>query len=115
MSVFKAYDIRGIAGSEIDVSFSKKLGQSIVDFTGATSIAVGRDIRTSGEELHGALVDGIRSSGCEVVNLGVVPTGVVYRSTLDMEIDVAVVITASHNPPEYNGFKIVHSGLPLAG
>jgi len=113
--VFKAYDIRGIAGSEIDVSFSKKLGQSIVDFTGATSIAVGRDIRTSGEELHGALVDGIRSSGCEVVNLGVVPTGVVYRSTVDMEIDVAVVITASHNPPEYNGFKIVHSGLPLAG
>jgi phosphomannomutase/phosphoglucomutase len=60
-------------------------------------------------------MDGIRSSGCEVVNLGVVPTGVVYRSTVDMEIDVAVVITASHNPPEYNGFKIVHSGLPLAG
>ena len=115
MSVFKAYDIRGIAGSEIDVTFSKRLGRSIVDFTGATSISVGRDIRTSGEELHQAIMDGIRSSGCEVVNLGVVPTGVVYRSTVDMEIDVAVVITASHNPPEYNGFKIVHSGLPLAG
>jgi phosphomannomutase/phosphoglucomutase len=113
--VFKAYDIRGIAGSEIDVTFSKRLGRSIVDFTGATSISVGRDIRTSGEELHQAIMDGIRSSGCEVVNLGVVPTGVVYRSTVDMEIDVAVVITASHNPPEYNGFKIVHSGLPLAG
>ena len=113
--MFKAYDIRGIAGAEIDVSFSKRLGQSIVDFTGAKSIAVGRDIRTSGEELHEAMMDGIRSSGCEVVNLGVVPTGVVYRSTVDMEIDVAVVITASHNPPEYNGFKIVHSGLPLAG
>tara|TARA_B100001559_G_scaffold170928_1_gene143209 strand:- start:90 stop:1484 length:1395 start_codon:yes stop_codon:yes gene_type:complete len=115
VSVFKAYDIRGIAGSEIDSAFSKRLGQSIVDFTGATSIAVGRDIRTSGEELHNAMMDGIRSSGCEVVNLGVVPTGVVYRSTVDMDIDVAVVITASHNPPEYNGFKIVHSGLPLAG
>jgi phosphomannomutase/phosphoglucomutase len=115
VSVFKAYDIRGIAGSEIDVTFSKRLGRSIVDFTGATSISVGRDIRTSGEELHQAIMDGIRSSGCEVVNLGVVPTGVVYRSTVDMEIDVAVVITASHNPPEYNGFKIVHSGLPLAG
>ena len=113
--MFKAYDIRGIAGSEIDVTFSKRLGRSIVDFTGATSISVGRDIRTSGEELHQAIMDGIRSSGCEVVNLGVVPTGVVYRSTVDMEIDVAVVITASHNPPEYNGFKIVHSGLPLAG
>ena len=115
MSVFKAYDIRGIAGSEIDVSFSRRLGRSIVDFTGASSIAVGRDIRTSGEALHEAMMEGIRSSGCDVVNLGIVPTGVVYRSTVDMEIDVAIAITASHNPPEYNGFKIVHSGLPMAG
>ena len=113
--MFKAYDIRGIAGSEIDASFSRRLGRSIVDFTGASSIAVGRDIRTSGKELHEAMMDGIRSSGCDVVNLGIVPTGVVYRSTVDMEIDVAVAITASHNPPEYNGFKIVHSGLPMAG
>lgn len=113
--MFKAYDIRGIAGSEIDVSFSRRLGRSIVDFTGASSIAVGRDIRTSGEALHEAMMEGIRSSGCDVVNLGIVPTGVVYRSTVDMEIDVAIAITASHNPPEYNGFKIVHSGLPMAG
>ena len=113
--MFKAYDIRGIAGSEIDVSFSRRLGRSIVDFTGASSIAVGRDIRTSGEALHRAMMEGIRSSGCDVVNLGIVPTGVVYRSTVDMEIDVAIAITASHNPPEYNGFKIVHSGLPMAG
>ena len=113
--MFKAYDIRGIAGSEIDVSFSRRLGRSIVDFTGASSIAVGRDIRTSGEALHRAMMEGIRSSGCDVVNLGIVPTGVVYRSTVDMDIDVAIAITASHNPPEYNGFKIVHSGLPMAG
>ena len=113
--MFKAYDIRGIAGSEIDVSFSRRLGRSIVDFTGASSIAVGRDIRTSGEALHEAMMEGIRSSGCDVVNLGIVPTGVVYRSTVDMEIDVAIAITASHNPPEYNGFKIVHSSLPMAG
>ena len=113
--MFKAYDIRGIAGSEIDVSFSRRLRRSIVDFTGASSIAVGRDIRTSGEALHEAMMEGIRSSGCDVVNLGIVPTGVVYRSTVDMEIDVAIAITASHNPPEYNGFKIVHSGLPMAG
>lgn len=115
VSVFKAYDIRGIAGPEINASFSRRLGQSIVDFTGASTIGVGRDIRTSGLELHEALMDGIRSSGCDVVNLGIVPTGVIYRSTVDMEIDVAVAITASHNPPEYNGFKIVHHGLPLAG
>ena len=113
--MFKAYDIRGIAGSEIDVSFSRRLGRSIVDFTGASSIAVGRDIRTSGEALHRAMMEGIRSSGCDVVNLGIVPTGVVYRSTVDMDVDVAIAITASHNPPEYNGFKIVHSGLPMAG
>ena len=104
--MFKAYDIRGIAGSEIDVSFSRRLGRSIVDFTGASSIAVGRDIRTSGEALHEAMMEGIRSSGCDVVNLGIVPTGVVYRSTVDMEIDVAIAITASHNPPEY--LSLIH-------
>ena len=69
VSVFKAYDIRGIAGPEINASFSRRLGQSIVAFTGASTIGVGRDIRTSGLELHEALMDGIRSSGCDVVNL----------------------------------------------
>ena len=115
VSAFKAYDIRGIAGKDITTDFSRRLGRAIVEFTQATSIAVGRDIRSSGESLKVALIQGMVESGCTVFDLGVVPTGVVYRSTVDLDIDSAIAITASHNPPEYNGFKIVHEGLPVAG
>ena len=115
VSAFKAYDIRGIAGVDITTDFSRRLGRAIVEFAQATSIAVGRDIRSSGESLKAALIQGIVESGCTVVDLGIVPTGVVYRSTVDLNVDSAIAITASHNPPEYNGFKIVHKGLPVAG
>ncbi|MEC8723150.1 MAG: phosphomannomutase/phosphoglucomutase [Candidatus Thermoplasmatota archaeon] len=115
VSAFKAYDIRGIVGQDITTDFSRRLGRAIVEFTQATSIAVGRDIRSSGESLKVALIQGIVESGCTVFDLGVVPTGVVYRSTVDLDVDSAIAITASHNPPEYNGFKIVHEGLPVAG
>ena len=115
MSAFKAYDIRGIVGKEISPEFSRRLGRAIVEFTESSSIAVGRDIRTSGESLKVELIEGIIESGCNVIDLGVAPTGVVYRSTIDLDVDSAIAITASHNPPEYNGFKIVTEGLPLAG
>tara|TARA_B100000925_G_scaffold290934_1_gene277410 strand:- start:694 stop:2094 length:1401 start_codon:yes stop_codon:yes gene_type:complete len=115
VSAFKAYDIRGIVGQDITTDFSRRLGRAIVEFTQSTSIAVGRDIRSSGESLKVALIQGIVESGCTVFDLGVVPTGVVYRSTVDLDVDSAIAITASHNPPEYNGFKIVHEGLPVAG
>ena len=114
MSAFKAYDIRGIVGEEISPEFSRRLGRAIVEFTKSSSIAVGRDIRTSGESLKVELIEGIIESGCNVIDLGVAPTGVVYRS-IDLDVDSAIAITASHNPPEYNGFKIVTEGLPLAG
>ena len=115
VSVFKAYDIRGIAGQDIDFDFSRRLGRSIVEFTQSDSISIGRDIRSSGETLQEGLVQGIRESGCKVLDLGVVPTGVVYRSSMGLDVDTAVAITASHNPPQYNGFKIVNNGLPIAG
>ena len=115
VSVFKAYDIRGIAGQDIDFDFSRRLGRSIVEFTQSDSISIGRDIRSSGETLQEGLVQGIRESGCRVLDLGVVPTGVVYRSSMGLDVDTAVAITASHNPPQYNGFKIVNNGLPIAG
>jgi len=115
VSAFKAYDIRGIVGQDITTDFSRRLGRAIVEFTQSRSIAVGRDIRSSGESLKVALIQGIVESGCTVFDLGVVPTGVVYRSTVDLDVDSAIAITASHNPPEYNGFKIVHEGLPVAG
>jgi phosphomannomutase/phosphoglucomutase len=115
MSVFKAYDIRGLAGSQLDTDFANRLGSALVTHLDAKSIAVARDIRESGPELHEAFLQGITTSGADVIDLGITTTGVLYRATVDLSVDAAVAITASHNPPEYNGFKICRGALPMAG
>ena len=115
MSVFKAYDIRGLAHSELDSEFAERLGKSLATHLNANTIAVARDIRDSGSELHSAFLKGLNSSGVDVLDLGITTTGVLYRATVDLSVDAAVVITASHNPPEYNGFKICNGALPMAG
>ena len=102
MSVFKAYDIRGLAHSELDSDFAERLGKSLATHLNANTIAVARDIRDSGPELHSAFLKGLNSSGVDVLDLGITTTGVLYRATIDLSVDAAVVITASHNPPEYN-------------
>ena len=115
MSVFKAYDIRGIYGDELTPDFANRLGRAIVSHFDADCIAVGRDIRESGPELHESFLNGIVNSGCDVMDLGITTTGVLYRASMDLDVDVSVMITASHNPPEYNGFKICKGTLPVAG
>lgn len=115
MSVFKAYDIRGLAGSQLDTDFANRLGSALVTHLDAKSIAVARDIRESGPELHEAFLQGITAAGADVIDLGITTTGVLYRATVDLSVDAAVAITASHNPPEYNGFKICRGSLPMAG
>ena len=115
MSVFKAYDIRGIAGEELNVEFSERLGKAIATHLGAKSVSIVRDIRESSPSYHEALVRGLRSSGADVIDLGISTTGVLYRTTVDLPVDVSVAITASHNPPEYNGFKICQGKAPLGG
>jgi phosphomannomutase/phosphoglucomutase len=115
MSVFKAYDIRGLAGSQLDTDFANRLGSALVTHLDAKSIAVARDIRESGPELHEAFLQGITAAGANVIDLGITTTGVLYRATVDLSVDAAVAITASHNPPEYNGFKICSGSLPMAG
>ena len=115
MSVFKAYDIRGLAGSQLDAEFARRLGSALVTHLDAGSIAVARDIRESGPELHQAFLQGITEAGADVIDLGITTTGVLYRATVDLSVDAAVAITASHNPPEYNGFKICRGTLPMAG
>ena len=115
MSVFKAYDIRGLAGSQLDAEFARTLGSALVTHVDAKSIAVARDIRESGPELHEAFLQGITEAGADVIDLGITTTGVLYRATVDLSVDAAVAITASHNPPEYNGFKICRGALPMAG
>jgi len=115
MSVFKAYDIRGLASSQLDAEFARRLGSALVTHVDAKSIAVARDIRESGPELHEAFLQGITEAGADVIDLGITTTGVLYRATVDLSVDAAVAITASHNPPEYNGFKICRGTLPMAG
>ena len=113
--MFKAYDIRGIAGEELTPQFARRLGKSIVAHLNAKCIAVARDIRESGPDLHDSFIEGVIVSGCDVMDLGITTTGVLYRASKDLDVDVSVMITASHNPPEYNGFKICKGTLPMAG
>ena len=113
--MFKAYDIRGIAGDEITPEFANRLGKAVATHLNVSAVAVARDIRESGPALHSAFIEGVISTGADVLDLGVTTTGVLYRATLDLPVQAAVAITASHNPPEYNGFKICHGKLPIAG
>ena len=110
-AVFRAYDVRGIVGRDIDGRFAELLGRAI----GTTArrqnrqvLSVGRDCRTHSPELHQGLIRGLRDTGIDVVDIGVVPTPLVYFSTfyLSDEIQGGIMITGSHNPKEFNGFKI---------
>ena len=112
---FKAYDIRGIAYEELDVSFAERLGRALATFLDCSALAVGRDIRESSPELHAAFVRGLMSSGVDVHDLSICTTGALYHATSSLEVDGGVMITASHNPPEYNGFKMCRGTAAMAG
>jgi phosphomannomutase/phosphoglucomutase len=114
-AVFKAYDIRGIAGDPLTPAFARRLGRSLATFLDCESLAVARDIRESGTELHAAFVEGLLASGVDVHDLGIMPTGALYHATHSLDVDGGVVITASHNPPEYNGFKMCRGTAAMAG
>lgn len=111
-SVFKANDIRGVANIQIDARFAFLLGCSLVEELNTKRVVVGYDARLSSEELHTALSQGIKRSGGYVTSAGMCPTELLYYlvGRYGQRWDLAVMITASHNPPEYNGFKIIGSG-----
>lgn len=115
--IFKAYDIRGIAGKTITVDHAEAIGQAIGSEARArnlTAIAIGRDGRLSGAELSQALARGIQKSGVHVVDVGMVATPMLYFAAHELCQYSGVMVTGSHNPPEYNGFKIVLGGETLA-
>ncbi len=115
--IFKAYDIRGIVGKTITVENVEKIGHAIGSEARArnlTAIAIGRDGRLSGTELSQALARGIRNSGINVVDVGMVATPMLYYAAHELCQYSGVMVTGSHNPPEYNGFKIVLGGQTLA-
>ncbi len=106
-SIFKSYDIRGIYPGELDEETVCRVGQAFVKYTGAKKIIVGRDMRLSSFGLFKALTKGILSQGANVYDIGLVPTEGVYFATGHYGYDAGIMITASHNSKEYNGFKMI--------
>jgi phosphomannomutase/phosphoglucomutase len=116
--IFREYDIRGVVGQDLDRDTAFILGRAVATKVKASSrkeVAVGRDCRLSSPELAEGLIEGLLQSGCEVVDLGVVPTPLVYFSSFYKRKESAVMITGSHNPPEFNGFKIMIGEETLYG
>ena len=116
-SIFRAYDVRGVVGKTLTAQVARLLGQSIGTLMrekGLNEIVVGRDGRLSGPELAGALSDGLREAGIDVIDIGAVPTPVVYFAAYRFNTGSGVAVTGSHNPPDYNGFKIVVGGETLS-
>ncbi|MCX6829842.1 MAG: phosphomannomutase/phosphoglucomutase [candidate division Zixibacteria bacterium] len=115
-SIFKAYDIRGVVPEQMNGEIAYRIGNALASYLKPTSIAVGRDMRLSSEELSDALVRGIVDSGVDVVDVGLVSTDALYFAVGKFGYDGGVMITASHNPKQYNGFKICRrEALPLSG
>jgi phosphomannomutase/phosphoglucomutase len=116
-SIFRAYDIRGVVGQTLSEGVARQLGRAIgsaVRDQDLHEIVVGRDGRLSGPELSGALIEGLRAAGVDVIDIGAVPTPVSYYAAFQLNTGSCVSVTGSHNPPDYNGFKIVIGGETLA-
>jgi phosphomannomutase/phosphoglucomutase len=116
-SIFRAYDIRGVVGQTLDEGVARQLGRAIgsaVRDKELSEIVVGRDGRLSGPMLSGALTEGLRAAGVDVIDIGAVPTPVSYFAAYQLNTGSCVSVTGSHNPPDYNGFKIVIGGETLA-
>jgi len=116
--IFKAYDIRGIVGRTLTPEIVELIGQAVGSEAAARkqrAIAVGYDGRLSGPELATALSNGIRKSGIDVIDVGRVTTPMVYFAAHHLGVDSGVAVTGSHNPPDYNGLKMVLGGETLAG
>jgi phosphomannomutase/phosphoglucomutase len=117
-SIFRAYDIRGVVDQTLTVGAVQLIGRAIGSEAlqrGRDTVVVARDGRLSGPALSRALIEGIISTGCDVKDIGCVPTPVLYFATYYLDTQTGVVVTGSHNPPDYNGLKIVIDGETLSG
>lgn len=117
-SIFRAYDIRGIVGTTLDAGVAELVGQavgSLMREQDLSDIVIGRDGRLSGPDLVAGLVAGLRKAGRNVIDIGMAPTPVVYFGAYHLRTGCCISVTGSHNPPDYNGFKIVVGGETLSG
>lgn len=116
MGVFKAYDVRGIYPRELDEQLARRIGQAAVQVLRAKSFVVGRDMRASAEPMAAALIDGLRSAGADVIDIGLSSTPMTYYAIGSSGVEGGVQVTASHNPAEYIGFKFTRKDcVPVSG
>ena len=116
--IFRAYDIRGVIDKTLDSGIAHQIGQAVgsaVLERDAGPVVVARDGRLSGPYLMKGVIEGLVSTGCDVIDIGAAPTGVLYYAAHEYAKGSAIVITGSHNPPDYNGFKIMVGGDTLHG
>tara|TARA_E500000318_G_scaffold111386_1_gene129796 strand:- start:1790 stop:3205 length:1416 start_codon:yes stop_codon:yes gene_type:complete len=117
-SVLREYDVRGVVGDTLHAADANALGKAfgtMVRRSGGKRVALGRDGRLSSPELASALADGILSTGCDVVLIGRGPTPMLYFTVYDQKTDAGIMVTGSHNPSNYNGFKMVNAGKSVFG
>jgi phosphomannomutase len=111
---FKAYDVRGIYGQNVTDELAYKLGRAFVAYTGAKRVSVGRDMRESSRPLSTALIRGLNEAGADVEDIGLASTDMLYFAVIEHETDGGIMVTASHNPAQYNGFKCTREkAIPL--
>lgn len=117
-TIFKAYDIRGVIGSTLDAGIARQIGDAFGRAAlakGERKVVIGRDGRLSGPELAAALAEGLQEAGVDVIDLGMVATPMVYFATNVLDAASGIMVTGSHNPPNYNGFKMVLAGEAIHG
>src|SRR5512145_1982973 len=115
-SIFKAYDVRGLYPSEVNEEAARQIGRGFVQYLNAARIAVSRDMRLSSPSVAAAFIDGARSQGADVVDYGLMGTDMMYFAVARDGHDGGAQITASHNPKQYNGIKLVRrEAFPLSG
>ncbi|MEI8004213.1 MAG: phosphoglucomutase, partial [Methanothrix sp.] len=105
MTAFRAYDVRGVSGNDLTEELARRVGQSFGSFAGGGSVSLGKDTRISGPSLEKAFLEGVLTTGCRVQSYGIIPISVLSYITRKMGLKAAAYISASHNPPEYNGIR----------
>ena len=117
-SIFREYDIRGVVATdlvpEVVENIGKAFGSRVIS-SGGSRIAIGRDVRLSGEKLLESLSKGVLSTGCDIIDIGRVPTPLLYFSQFHLDVHGGIMITGSHNPPEFNGFKLLFNKKSVHG
>src|SRR5690606_11833843 len=116
LTCFKAYDIRGKLGDELNEDIVYRIGRAYAQFLRPGTVVVGGDMRLTSEALKQAVSNGLRDEGVDVIDIGMCGTEEIYFATSHLQVDGGIVVTASHNPKDYNGMKMVRSGSrPISG